>query len=365
MGKKVKQKSMSVPVLYDQQHRLHAPLFEYDRGLQLPFQEVPHRADNVLEALQELDWVKLLLPLAEEKMKIEELFAVHDPALITHLQESSYLAGLQELEHPDQEPVYQYPWIFPVRREMMAGLLRSTEKSGCFAFDTYSPIGKHTWSAVLGSARLAWQGAGLILAGEKLVYAICRPPGHHAGSDCIGGYCYLNNAALAGSRLLELGPGAILDIDYHHGNGTQEIFWNNPNVLTISIHADPAEEYPYFSGFADETGSEDAKGANINIPLGKGCTDADYLYALDLAIKAIKNFTPRLTWLVLSAGFDTSIDDPTSFFELNDSVYEEIGRRIGSLELSTLFVQEGGYALNKNGDLAVRLLRGLNTRVNE
>ena len=365
MGNKTKQKSGSVPVLFDHQHRLHAPLFEYDRGLQLPYLEVPLRADNVLGSLQKLDWVKLVPPLKENKMDIEELFAVHDPALIAHLQESSRQADLQELDQPDLAPVYLYPWIFPVRSQMMAGLLRSEEQSGCFAFDTYSPIGKNTWTAVLASARLAWQGAGLILAGEKLVYAICRPPGHHAGPDCIGGYCYLNNAALAASRLLELGPGAVLDIDYHHGNGTQEIFWNNPNVVTISIHADPAEEYPYFSGFADETGSEDAKGANINIPLGKGCKDADYLDALELAIKAIKNFTPRLTWLVLSAGFDTSIDDPTSFFELTDPVYEEIGRRIGSLELPTLVVQEGGYALNKNGDLAVRLLRGLNTRVNE
>ena len=365
MGKKVKQKTISVPVLYDQQHRLHAPQYEYDRGLKTPYQEVPLRADNVLGSLQKLDWVKVLPPLKEETMNVEELFAVHDPALINHLRESSDLAGLQELDHPHLAPVYHYPWIFPVRNEMMRGLLGSEEKSGCFAFDTYSPIGKHTWSAVLGSARLAWQGAGLILAGEKLVYAICRPPGHHAGPDCIGGYCYLNNASLAASRLLALGPGAIVDIDYHHGNGTQEIFWNNPNVLTISIHADPADEYPYFSGFAEETGGEDAKGANINIPLSKNCMDADYLQGLELAMNALKNFTPHISWLVLSAGFDTSMEDPTCFFQLSDPVYEEIGRRIGSLGIPTLVVQEGGYALNKNGELAARLLQGLHAKADE
>jgi len=365
MGKNKNLKSMSVPVLFDGQHNLHAPLFEFDKGLHLSYQEVPHRAETVLEALKCLDWVNLLAPLAENKMDLEELFTVHDPALIVYLQESSRQVGLQDLEHPEQAPVYQYPWLFPVRRAMMAGLLRSEEQSGCFAFDTYSPIGKNTWPSVLCSARLAWQGAGLILAGEKLVYSINRPPGHHAGPDYIGGYCYLNNAALAASRLIELGPGAVLDIDYHHGNGTQDIFWNNPNVLTISIHADPAEEYPYFSGFADETGGEDAKGANINIPVGKGCKDDDYLDALDQAIRAIMNFTPRLTWLVLSVGYDTSIEDPTSFFELTDSAYEEIGRRIGSLAFPTLVVQEGGYAVNKIGELAVRLLQGLNTRVND
>ena len=346
-----------IPVLYDPIHNLHAPQYEYDRGVRLPYQEIPGRAISVELAMQELAWVKLVPPLPESAMDVEELYAIHDPALVAHVQEASRHALLQEQEQPQSAPIYNYPWIFPVRPGLMKGLLRSAEPSGCFAFDTYSPIGSGTWQAALSSARLAWQGSGLLLEGEKLAFAICRPPGHHAGVDSMGGYCYLNNTALAASRLSSLGPGAILDIDYHHGNGTQEIFWNNARVLFISIHADPQDEYPFFSGFADELGGEDALGANLNLPLAMGCDDSTYLDAMDIAIQKIKKFHPK--WLVLSAGFDTCADDPSTRFSLSDAVYQEIGSRIGNLQLPTLIVQEGGYAVEKNGELAAQLLMGI------
>jgi acetoin utilization deacetylase AcuC-like enzyme len=351
----------TVPVLYDEQQQNHCPRFEYEHGQQNPYLEVPQRARNIALALQRLDWVRLLPPLPESGMAEEELFAIHDPALIAHLQGSSRQAGLQELGRPDLAPVYRYPWIFPLRKDMFPGLLRSAQPDGCFAFDTYSPIGKDTWPAVLSSARLAWQGAGLLLLGEKLCYTICRPPGHHAGIDSVGGYCYLNNAALAASRLLQLGPGAILDIDYHHGNGTQEIFWDFSQVFFASIHADPLEEYPYFSGFASERGGEQAPGSTLNLPLAQGCDDGAYLQALDSAIQAIKAFRPN--WLVLSAGFDTCAADPCGAFNLSPVVYQEIGRRIAILHVPILVVQEGGYALEMIGDLAARLLSGLQSEL--
>lgn len=329
----------------------------------MPYQEVPQRAVSTAEALRMLPWVQMLPALAEDEMEVEELYAIHDPALISHLQEGSQKAAILDQDHPQEGPVYFVPWIFPVRQTMMKGLLHSPEPAGCFAFDTYAPIGKDTWQAALSSARLAWQGAGLLLNGEKLVYAICRPPGHHAGVDHMGGYCYLNNAALAASRLQKLGRGVILDIDYHHGNGTQEIFWNNPQVLTISLHADPADEYPYFSGYEDEIGGADAPGANLNLPLEKGCYNNNYLDALNAAIVRIKGFNAH--WLVLSAGYDTCEADPSTHFSLTDDVYEEIGRWLGMLHLPTLVVHEGGYAVEKNGELAVKLLEGFKATASE
>jgi acetoin utilization deacetylase AcuC-like enzyme len=352
-----------IPVLYDPIHRLHAPQFEYDRGVRQPYQEVPGRAISVEKAMLELDWVKLVPPLPESAMDVEELYAIHDPALVSHIQEASRQVYLHEQEHPNNAPIYNYPWIFPIRPVLLKGLLHSAEPSGCFAFDTYSPIGSGTWQAALSSAWLAWQGAGLVLEGEKLAYAICRPPGHHAGVDRMGGYCYLNNAALAASRFSSIGQGAILDIDYHHGNGTQEIFWNNSRVLYVSIHADPQEEYPFFSGFADELGGEDAFGTNLNIPLPMKCDDTTYLEAMDIAIQKIKNFHPK--WLVLSAGFDTCADDPSTNFSLSEAVYQEIGSRVGNLHLPTLVVHEGGYAVEKNGELAAKLLYGLLAKQSE
>jgi len=352
-----------ISVLFDPSHRMHAPRFEYDRGEQQPYQETARRADCVVEALQALNWVQLCPPLEEGEMPVEELYAIHDPALIAHLQESSRQAGQQEKSDPQVSPVYHVPWIFPIRSGLMNGLLYSSESSGCFAFDTYAPIGKGTWQAAISAARLAWQGAGLLLDGESLVYAICRPPGHHAGIDSIGGYCYLNNAALAASRLSATGPVAILDIDYHHGNGTQEIFWNNAQVLFVSIHADPLVEYPFFSGYVGEIGGADAVGTNYNIPLHKGCDDTTYLEAVDQAVEKIMVFKPR--WLIISAGFDTSNMDPSTNFLLSDEAYEQIGIRLANLELPTLIVQEGGYAVEKNGELAVQLLKGLSIKVNE
>lgn len=143
----------------------------------------------------------------------------------------------------------------------------------------------------------------------------------------IGGYCYLNNAAIAANQLQQaLGRGAILDIDYHHGNGTQDIFWDDPEVLFVSIHVDPADEYPFFSGYPDERGGEQAFGANLNLPLTKGCEDQAYLQALDQALDAIRAFQPN--WLVLSAGYDTCRADPSTLFNLTDDVYSEMGNRI-------------------------------------
>jgi acetoin utilization deacetylase AcuC-like enzyme len=283
---------------------------------------------------------------------------IHTPDLIQHLIERSQFAAQQE-QQMQQEHLYLYPWIWPQNPNMRQGLLNSPDSAGCYAFDSYAPIGKNTWQAVYASANLAYHASQAVAReNARVAYALCRPPGHHAGRDCIGGYCYLNNAALAADQLHQvLGRGVILDIDYHHGNGTQEIFWDDPDVLFISIHADPADEYPFFSGFAEERGGADAFGSNLNIPLSKGCDDQTYLRALDQALQAIHTFQPN--WLVISAGFDTSFADPLTFFELTDDVYTQIGKRLAELNLPIVVVHEGGYAVEKNGSLAVNLLNGL------
>ncbi len=348
--------SLKIPVFYSNLHKFHQPKYEYDRGMQVPYQEVPRRIESAREALQGLSFTQEIQP--EKSLTLDQIARNHSIDLISHLQKQSELAGQQGAKI-NQKDLYLYPWIYPLNLHMAAKLKNSPEAAGCYAFDTYAPIGKYTWDVVYASANLAANAARSVAMGEtRIAYALCRPPGHHAGREMIGGYCYLNNAAIAADLLQQtLGRGAILDIDYHHGNGTQEIFWENPEVLFVSIHADPADEYPFFSGFADEIGGEQAIGTNVNLPLPKGTDGNTYLTALDRALESIRNFKPN--WLVLSVGYDTCKADPSTFFELTDDVYSEIGNRIGGLSIPTVIVHEGGYAVEKNGVLAARLLSGI------
>ncbi len=352
----MKTTSWNVPVLFSPDHIRHAPIFEYDRGLRLPYQEIPRRVEAAKEKLAQLPYTRLVQPV--EGIPESAITAIHSVQLITYLKQTSQKASEWVETHLGEDEVYFTPWIYPLNRKMREGLISSPEPGGCYAFDLYAPIGANTWQAVLSSANLAYHGAKMILAGEaNLVYALCRPPGHHAGFDYTGGYCYLNNAAIAAHQLSALGIGSILDIDYHHGNGTQDIFWDNPAVNYVSIHADPRFEYPFFAGFADETGGKPAPDATLNLPLPMGSGDTLYLSALDQAVEYIRKRGSK--WLVLSAGYDTCRDDPSTSFSLSDLVYERIGRKIASLNLPVLVVHEGGYAVEKNGELSVHLLNGL------
>ncbi len=205
---------------------------------------------------------------------------------------------------------------------------------------------------------MALTAAGLVHGGERAAFALCRPPGHHAMSRFAGGYCYINNAAVAAEWLRGAGAGrvAILDVDYHHGNGTQEIFYRRGDVLVVNVHADPRVEYPYFLGHADERGEGDGRGFNLNLPLPHGTTFAEWAAALDVACEAVAAFAPDR--LVVSLGVDTFFEDPISQFRLSSGDYPAIGRRIGALGLPTLFVMEGGYAVEAIGVNAVGVLTG-------
>lgn len=343
-----------VPVLYNPIHKKHHPRYEYDRGEQIAYQEVPRRIESALEALSTLPFVDIFQN--DKLVPIDFLCEQHDSAMIAHIQKISREAA----RTPGEKDTYLYPWIYPLNARMREKLLDSPDAAGCFAFDLYAPIGQHTWEAVWQSASLAVQSAEMILEGQtRLAYALCRPPGHHAGVRMMGGYCYLNNAALAAQKLLTLGRGAILDIDYHHGNGTQEIFWDRSEVMFVSLHADPSDEYPFFSGFDDELGGPQAVGTNQNFPLPKGCDDRLYLNTLAKAIEKINQYQPH--WLVLSAGFDTISEDPSTFFELTPAAFPKIGEMIRALDIPVVVVHEGGYAVEQNGILSAALLNSLYT----
>jgi acetoin utilization deacetylase AcuC-like enzyme len=220
--------------------------------------------------------------------------------------------------------------------------------------DLSAPILEGTYRATLGSVNCALSGAEAIQRGERAAFALCRPPGHHAGKSNCGGYCYLNNAAVAANWLSDTGKVAILDIDYHAGNGTQDIFYERGDVLTLSIHAAPDFEYPSYNGYADETGAGQGAGLHRNFPLPAGTDDTHYLSALDEALDLIQSFSP--VFLVISAGMDLYAGDPLGTFKISRDGIWEIGTRIASLRLPTLIVMEGGYHNDALGENIAALL---------
>jgi acetoin utilization deacetylase AcuC-like enzyme len=220
-------------------------------------------------------------------------------------------------------------------------------QAGYYLAGLTAPVLAGTWDAVLSAAHAAIDGADLILGGERGAYALCRPPGHHAFTDMAGGFCYLNNAAIAAQRLLDggSGPVAILDFDVHHGNGTQQIFYERDDVLFVSTHADPAHLYPFFQGYAEETGAGAGLGWNMNLPLPPGTGDDGFTAAIQRACSAIAERKPAA--LIVSVGFDPHKGDPTANLAVSAEGFAAAGRSIGALALPTLLVQEGGYLVDR------------------
>jgi acetoin utilization deacetylase AcuC-like enzyme len=252
------------------------------------------------------------------------------------------------------------PLAFPIRSFRSDRVPKALDgRLSFYAFDISTPIVAGTYSAVRAAADTALTGATRLAdGGERAVFSLCRPPGHHAGTDFYGGYCFINNAAVAAQHLIDRGAGkvAILDVDYHHGNGTQAIFYDRKDVLYASIHADPATDFPYFLGYADETGMGAGVGANRNFPLPVGSEWALYADALQGAETAVAKHRPDA--LVVSLGLDTLEGDPLSGFRLRADDFLRLGARIAGLGLPTLLVLEGGYALEEIGAMAVRVLQG-------
>lgn len=337
--------------VYTSVHTLHTAPHEFLDGRLIPPYESPARVDMILAAIERAGLGTMLSP---RTFGIAPVRAVHAPDYLDYF-EHAYARWVAA----GGDPSAVLPSTLAVRW-MQRQSTHPLVAPGYYSYDLSAPIVAGTYQAARAAADTALTGAALLLEGHQQAYALCRPPGHHAGTDLYGGYCYLNNAAIAAQFLCQAPAPrrvAILDIDFHHGNGTQQIFYARPDVLVVSIHADPAREYPFFAGYADEQGAGAGTGFNLNIPLEAGVDDVRYLNVLEQALTAVKAFAPQ--YLVVSAGFDTFGGDPIGDFALPSAIYPQIGRRIAALGLPTLVVQEGGYAIDALGENVAGLLVGL------
>jgi acetoin utilization deacetylase AcuC-like enzyme len=323
--------------IYSDDHRLHHGAAEFYRARLVPCFETPERADQVLDRVRSAGLGPIVAP---DRFDRAALARVHADDYITFL-ETAWDDWAALGETGDALP-YAWPAV-GLRRDVPP--VHIDGKLGFYSIDAAVPITAGTWAAVRSSADCALTGAQHLAGGASSAFALCRPPGHHAGARAMGGFCYLNNAAIAAQHLRDHGAGrvAVLDVDYHHGNGTQSIFYDRGDVLFASLHGDPSVEYPFFLGYADECGTGDGLGANHNFPLPWGTTGAQYLAALDAAIGAIEAFAPGS--VVVSLGVDTFVEDPISHFKLVSADFTAIGERIARLRRPTLFVMEGGYAV--------------------
>lgn len=335
-------------IYYSEKHRLHAPPFEvFDGGVRVPYLENPDRMDRILNALRGEGWAEIHEPT---DFGIEPLLDVHDEEYLDFLAS----AWTEWLASNPTDPTTLIPATFALRRQphrprSLLGL------AGYYIMDLSACIVEGTYEAALASANCALSAAQVVLDGDRSAFALCRPPGHHAGRDYAGGYCFINNAAAAAHLLSSNGRVAVLDIDYHAGNGTQDIFYSRADVMTVSIHADPDFEYPHFIGFAEERGADDGFGFHQNFPLPKGTGDEEYLQALDPALELIRGFKP--SYLVLSAGMDIYAEDPLGTIKVSTRGIGRIAQRIASLDLPTVIVLEGGYANEALGDNILALLK--------
>ena len=267
--------------------------------------------------------------------------------MITAVHSTKYFNYFKAVCEKFPEGKSIYPYVFPVRNATRPPKDYSV-LAGYYCIDTFTPINKNAFLAARSGANCALTGAELLMEGYHTSYALVRPPGHHAECDVFGGFCYFNNASIAANFLSKYGKVAMLDIDYHHGNGHQQIFYERKDVLTISIHGNPSFAYPYFSGFADEKGAGEGLGFNVNYPLKEELNGAQYLVYLKKAIKQIMKFNPD--YLVVSLGLDPAKGDPTGTWSLRANDFKNNGAEIGFIPVPVLFVQEGGY---KNRTLGI------------
>jgi acetoin utilization deacetylase AcuC-like enzyme len=331
-------------------HRLHDGKGELIGGQLRPCFEMPRRVDMVLDRVRAVQLGDVVEPTC---FGVSPILRVHSEPFVRFLENAWAEWTALGRSHD------ALPLIWPVR-----GLRTDREphdidgKLGFYSMDAGAPITAGTWQAVRASVDVALTGQALIAQGARAAFALCRPPGHHAAADTMGGYCFLNNAAIAAQAFLDGGASrvAVLDVDYHHGNGTQSIFYRRADVLFTSIHADPAWEYPNFLGFADELGEGAGRGFNLNHPLPAGSDWSAWGAALDAACARIAAYAPDA--VVVSLGVDTYKDDPISEFKLASPDYLRMGERIAALGAPTLFVMEGGYAVDEIGLNAVNVLQG-------
>jgi acetoin utilization deacetylase AcuC-like enzyme len=353
-----------VQVVYSSAHLAHDVAFETFLGQPVPANEVAERAEIIRATLKGDGGFTFAAPTEHGEAPIT---AVHDRGLVRFL-EGAWAEAMQErIDRP-----YLVADTFPTIRlfegmspefvaaqpepQSVAGLL------GWWGLDTSNPFVEGTYGAARAAVDVALTTADLVLAGERAAYGLCRPPGHHAARSMAGGYCFFNNAAIAAEAIARSTGEqvAILDVDYHHGNGTQQIFWRRHDVFYVSIHADPARQYPFFLGYGHERGEGDGVGENLNLPQPAGLSDDGFLVALDRALEAIVGRPGSI--IVVSLGFDTYGRDPIGDFALTTPGYHEVGRRLAATGRRLVILQEGGYYRPAIGDNAVAWLRGAEGR---
>ena len=328
----------------------HDPKQEISDGELKPAVEIPSRAEFVLKAIRERELGDIIEP---EDFGMRPLRRVHKPDYLDFLE--SFWQRWTEAGRSKEA----FPFVWPVRTlrsdlapDHIDGLL------GRYSMDAGTPIGAGTYAAAKASANTALTAAQLVKSGERSVFALCRPPGHHCGPDFYGGYCFLNNPAIAAQWLRDEGMDrvAIFDVDYHHGNGTQSIFYDRSDVLFLSIHADPKAEYPYFLGHADETGENAGTGFTQNWPLPLGTDWDSYVSSLEEACRWLGVFRPDV--LIVSLGMDCYEHDPISGFKFKSEDFTKLGRRLAGVGVPTVFLMEGGYAVDALGTNCVNVLEG-------
>ncbi|HYX46244.1 MAG TPA: histone deacetylase family protein [Sphingomicrobium sp.] len=324
---------------WDERQRAHAPTAEFFNGKLHPAAEHEGRVDAILGAIGQTE--------APQDSGMEAILRVHPQSYLDLLRDahSEWLAAGREGE--------VFPYTFPIVGRRKLDLSRIDARLGQHSFDTSTPIGPETWEACYWSVQTALAGLDAVLGGENSAFAFTRPPGHHAGRDYFGGYSYLNHAAICAEAALSAGKRriAILDVDYHHGNGTQDIFTGRGDLFFASIHADPSTDYPFFWGHADES-----EGNILNLPLARGADWSGYAPALAQALDWLGKSAPEL--LIVSYGADTHEADPISYFKLKSSDYAAMARRIASTGVPSLIVMEGGYAVEALGANVAEFLSG-------
>lgn len=337
-------------VVTDDRHLHHDPPFELNGGSRVaPPWEQPGRIAALHGGLQGTDH-QLVAPTGHGD---DAVLAVHDPGLVAFLRDGH--RAWREAGGPDP----MIPDTFFSGRWAPGGRAPTspTAAAGWWCFDTATPIVAGSFTAARAAVDVALTAADLIAAGTPVAYAMTRPPGHHTGIRAFGGFCLLNPAAIAARSLTSLGRVAVLDVDVHHGNGTQEVFWDDPQVFYASLHGDPGHLYPYVTGHADEVGGGRGHGTTRNAPLAARTGDADYLAALDEVLDELERFDPAT--VVVSLGFDAADVDPLGTLALTAAGYAEVGRRVRRFGRPVALVQEGGYAVDHLGRLLAATLDGL------
>lgn len=334
-----------------EEQKEHYPKSFLVNGIRQPNPEMPERLFVLRQGAMDagLDVVR------PKEYGLAAIRKVHDDRYLKFLENAytrwSRIAGAADEVTPNIHPVSRNDG-YPASVVAQAGFHMT---------DASAPISGSTWTSSLWSAWSAQHASELIINGEKLAYALCRPPGHHASADMAGGFCYFNNAAIATENLLEKFKSAvILDVDLHHGNGTQSIFYERNDVFTISLHADPIRFYPFFWGYEEETGHGSGKGYNLNFPLPRGTGDEIFLEKLDIALERITEFNPGV--LIIALGLDAFEGDPFGGLSISTKGYERMSRKIASkVNCPILMVQEGGYLCDELGENLTHFLNGIQT----